>query len=389
MTSRLLIECGVAQTRAACLIDDVVWKFWFGHARGDEADRGEPRAGCRYAGRVQRVDASLNAAFIDIGASRDGFLALTKRDNKTLAEGALVVVEIKSPPRQDKGATLRFVDTAPELSAPGPIGPAPDPVIEAVHAIGADASEIIVDSGEARVALNDAGIGNVIHESRPISLFETSGAERELVAALGRFALLRGGGRLVIDEAQALTSIDVDSAGLNASSSARLREKMAIAAAEEAARQISLRNVGGHVVIDFPPISSDTARARFQETLFQAMGKLDGARAMSFSKSGLFSLTLPHKVSSLLDQFTERHGSEPTPGRRFTVYNVAQTAIRALETRLRTDPSARLNLAVGKSVNDCLEMTPQWCNRLTARYGARFDIETDQTLEGRSFDISE
>ncbi|MBL4618753.1 MAG: ribonuclease E/G [Marinicaulis sp.] len=81
---------------------------------------------------------------------------------------------------------------------------------------------------------------------------------------------------MIIDEAQALTAIDVDSAGLTASSPTRLREKMAIAAGYEAAHQISLRNIGGHIAIDFPAMSGQGARERFNEHLKKAMASIEG-----------------------------------------------------------------------------------------------------------------
>ena len=50
---RLIVECGAAETRAALLKDDKVWKFWFGPARGDEASDNFPAAGRRFAASLR------------------------------------------------------------------------------------------------------------------------------------------------------------------------------------------------------------------------------------------------------------------------------------------------------------------------------------------------
>ena len=385
---RVIIECGAAQTCAALLVDDIVWKFWFGPARGDEPADQFPHAGRLFAGRIKRVDRSLNAAFVDVGDARDGFLPLKKGNQADCIEGALIKVEIKSPPRQAKGAALRFVASL-EIGEPGRLPPFRDVVIEAAEAIGADADEILVDDGAALRVLQPAGFERVRHESRPVALFEHYGAAHELDAAHERIVPLAGGGQLIIDEAQALTAIDVDTGGLSALSPARLREKIAFAAASEATRQISMRDIGGHVVIDFPDIPGDAGRKRFQEYLRKVMARLDGVSATSFSRSGLYSFTAPHHALSLLDRITEVKPVAPVAGRFVTVEAAAKSSLANLERNLRSSPKSRFLLTVGDEVEACFSQHPQWRQRLTHRYGARFEIVADDKFGDRSFDLSE
>ena len=77
------------------------------------------------------------------------------------------------------------------------------------------------DDGLAKRVLQDTGVSQVQHESHPLSLFEKYGADVALEAAFDPVAPIEQGGRLVIDETQALTAIDVDTAGLGASSPLR------------------------------------------------------------------------------------------------------------------------------------------------------------------------
>lgn len=386
----LIIECGAAETRAALIDNDRVRRFWFGPARGDEAADGAARAGRRFAGRVTAVDQSLGAAFLDIGDGLDGYLPIKKACREKITEGALIAVFVKSPPRQGKGAALKFLDEDVPNRKPGRIEPIEDAAVEAARAIGAGAQRIIVDDGRARAALSAAELkAEIDHEDHLSSLFEACGADAELESAFAPAVPISGGGNLIIDETQALTAIDVDTAGLAASSPARLREKIAVAAAFEAARQIGLRNIGGHVAIDFPSLDTKASRDRFREKLRAALSQIDGAGALSFSKSGLCSFTVPHHAQSLLERFTEPASNDPVPGRRFTLDWRAKSALRRLEERLRAAPRAKLRLVAGVGLSNYLNRHPVWLDRLRDRCGARFEVVTDKQVETRTFDLSE
>jgi Ribonuclease G/E len=390
MTSRLVIECGVAETRAAFIEDSQVARFWFGPARGDEERDMAPRAGRCFAGRVKSINHSLNAAFVDIGHGLDAFLQLNKNIEPYITEGALIGVSVKSPPRQGKGAVLKYLDAVLDQDAPGRLPPFQDAAVEAVAAIGAGADAISIDNGQASAVLKASGYSaDISYEQHAVALFEVYEAESALEVAFDRRVYLNGGGELIIDEAQALTAVDVDTAGLTSSSPARLREKIAIAAAHEAAHQISLRNIGGHVVIDFPSINSKTARVRFNEHLKKAMMKIDGAGGFGFSKSGLFCFTAPHHAQSLLERFTEISPGRPVSGRRFTIDFQVKSAIRNLEHRLRAAPRAVLRIRLGSVLNGYIKIRRNWRDRLRERYGARFEIVADDGIKERAYELSE
>jgi len=391
VTSQLLIECGVAEIRA-CLIEQYEpVRFWFGQARGDEHLDVSPRAGRNYVGRVMSTNTPLNAAFVDIGDGRDAYLPLSKKYADEIHDGALIDVRVKSPPHQAKGALLRYVGMHDEkFDEPGACGPAVDAALEAVKLIGAGVEEILVDDGAAAAMLKSSDIdAQVGHETHSVPLFESFGVEAALDIAFEPIVPIEGGGRLVIDVSQALTAIDVDTGGLTASSSQRLREKVAIAAVHEAARQIRLRNIGGHVVIDFPSISGASARIRFNEQLKKAMKTIKGAGAFSFSKSGLFSFTVPHVMQSLWERFTEPTHTIPSPGRCFTTEWQAKSAIRKLEHRLGAARQSRFGLRLGVSLDSYIRGHDSWIERLRERYSARFEVICDDTMEERGFEIAE
>lgn len=390
-TTMLVIECGVAQTRAGLVKNDEVERVWFGAALGDEPLDQTPQAGRQYFGRVTAINASLNAAFIDLGSGGDGYLALSKKLESTVNEGAVIRVEIKSPPRQRKGAVVKFV-SSDELKdgSPGRCSPFQNPVIEALNNIGATATEILIDDGKMASQLRNQARGlEINHYTDTCPLFESFGIEPVLEEIFERSIDIAGGGRLIIDEAQALTAIDVDTAGLSALSSERLREKIAVAAAHESMRQIKRRNIGGHVVIDFPKLKSDISRNRFAEILRNTMSQIDGASGFSFSKSGLFSMTVPHRYQSFSERFTEIDSQNPIPGRYFSVEWQAQSAIRKLEHRLRANPTHHFHLQLGEALFNYIHAKDEWLRRLQERYSVRFSLILDEKRMKSHFEITE
>jgi hypothetical protein len=111
MASELFINAGAGETRAALVEDGVLQAYAVQPVAGDGA-----RAGEIYIGRVTRVMAAMQAAFVDIGQDRDGFLSL--RDAPALHEGMALAVQVTRPALGEKGAklTARVVLT-PELEA--------------------------------------------------------------------------------------------------------------------------------------------------------------------------------------------------------------------------------------------------------------------------------
>jgi ribonuclease G len=127
-------------------------------------------------------------------------------------------------------------------------------------------------------------------------LFEAFGLEDVLDSTLNRRVDLPSGGYLMIDYAEALTVIDVNSGSfVGRGKSARLEDtitKTNLEAADEVVRQLRLRDIGGIIVIDF----IDMARARNRDAVLKALrGNLDEDRTKTFvveiSPLGLVEMT--------------------------------------------------------------------------------------------------
>jgi ribonuclease G len=129
----------------------------------------------------------------------------------------------------------------------------------------------------------------------PKPLFEKWDVEKEIQSTLVRRVDLPSGGYLVIDYAEALTVIDVNSGSFTGRGRGGLEETITRVnneAAEEAVRQLRLRDIGGIIVIDF----IDMARARNRDKVLTTLRKaLDADKSKSYvvevSPLGLVEMT--------------------------------------------------------------------------------------------------
>ncbi len=385
-TRKLIIECGVAETRAVLIENDETRRFWFGPARGDEAADRMPVCGRRFAGKILSTDKSLNAMFVDIGAATAGFLPLAKGE-AGVSDGAMIGVEVKRAPRGAKGATLsRLVGEACGQGV-GPLGEAADAVLQAMSVLGGGVDEVIIDSGAASAVLrrHTTSSAQVTHESG--NLFEAYGATAALDGAFARAITLPSGGRLTIDEAEALTAIDVDSASAISASSERLSARINKEAVIVAACEIKRRDIGGQIVIDFLPISN-AARGQLNANLKQ---HFTGAQKAGWTKSGLFTFVLPRPGPSLMEWASEDvagHGGLAS-GRQYSAAYLLTTVMWRAEALLKVLPAARCRIGLGRELKRALDDRADWIERLYSRYGARVNFVLDATLEGRDFELIE
>ncbi len=125
-------------------------------------------------------------------------------------------------------------------------------------------------------------------------IFEHFGIEKQIKSSFGKTVSFRNGAYLIIEHTEALHVIDVNSG--NRSKSVSNQETNAfetnLAAAEEIARQLRLRDMGGIIVVDFIDMQSSEHKQKVNEKIKQAM---DNDRAkhsiLPLSKFGLMQIT--------------------------------------------------------------------------------------------------
>ena len=127
--------------------------------------------------------------------------------------------------------------------------------------------------------------------SGPFSLAAVFRLEDLAQQASRRKILLANGGSVVFDPTEALLAVDVNSGQADASSTAQLRLKTNLLAANEIARQIRLRQVNGLVVVDFIRLADDAARDTLAQAFTEALS-FDRSRITigGFTRLGLFEI---------------------------------------------------------------------------------------------------
>ncbi|MFV8820120.1 ribonuclease G [Haliea sp. E17] len=174
---------------------------------------------------------------------------------------------------------------------------------------------ILVDSRETFTALQEfcgeympevSGLLELYPDGRP--LFDLHGIELDIQRALSRKVELKSGGYLVIDQTEAMTTIDVNTGSYVGRRN--LEEtifKTNLEAASVLARQLRLRNLGGIIIVDFIDMQDEEHRRQVQRALEKAMaGDPAHNRITGVSELGLIEMTRERTRESLSQQLCEQ-----------------------------------------------------------------------------------
>jgi len=225
-------------------------------------------------------------------------------------------------------------------------------------------------------------------------IFETHGVQKQIDDAFHRQVWLKCGGYIVIDETEALVAIDVNT-GRN--KGGRDVEKTILQtnleAADEIARQLRLRNIGGLIIADF----IDMKGRRDQQAVYNLMKerlKRDKARThvLPISQLGLMEMTRQRAQESLSDTIYENC---PYCGGRGVVKTTMSTSVelhRTLNTVMRRyqdsihDIRVILNPDVLKRLK---EEDEELLVELERRYAGRLMFRADPTFHHEKFVITD
>ena len=139
------------------------------------------------------------------------------------------------------------------------------------------------------------------HYDKQEQIFDAYGIELEIPKALGKRVWLKSGGYIVIDQTEALISIDVNTGKFVGKAS--LEDtilKTNIEAVKEVAYQIRLRNLGGIIIVDFIDMEKEENREKLFSVFQEAM-KMDRAKCtiLQVSELGLIEMTRKRVRESL------------------------------------------------------------------------------------------
>ena len=358
----------------------------------ESSDR-EQKKGNIYRAKISRIEPSLEAAFIDFGSERHGFLPLKEispeyfynapgdseraKIEKVLKEGQELIVQVEKEERGTKGAALTtFISLAGRYLVLMPNNPDAGGISRRIE--GEDRTELrdklanLKITPGAGIIIRTAGVGRTVEELQwdldyldtawqairkaalsgvaPFLIYQESNVivrairdylrqdigevlvdneevftkvkdlvqqvmpsydskvklyqdetplfnrfqiEGQIESAFQREVRLPSGGAIVIDPTEALVSIDINSA--RATKGGDIEEtalQTNLEAADEIARQLRLRDMGGLIVIDFIDMSANKNQKAVENQLKEAL-KSDRARVQigRISRFGLLEMS--------------------------------------------------------------------------------------------------
>jgi ribonuclease G len=225
-------------------------------------------------------------------------------------------------------------------------------------------------------------------------LFEKWGIDKEIESTLGRRADLPSGGYLIIDYAEALTVIDVNSGSFTGRGKGGLEEtitRVNTEAADEAVRQLRLRDIGGIIVIDF----IDMARARNRDKVLKTLRKaLDTDKSKSYvvevSPLGLVEMTRQNVTDGVREILTAPCPTCEGEGVVLSAETVALDAMRRLpDVAAGAKDAEALLLRVNPKVAAELIDPDSGLAELEAETGKQFHFEGGDALPIDTFDVVE
>src|SRR4051795_2560780 len=229
-------------------------------------------------------------------------------------------------------------------------------------------------------------------DSKP--LFERFRIDKEIESTLNRRVDLPSGGYLIIDYAEALTVIDVNSGSFTGRGKGGLEEtitKVNTEAAEEAVRQLRLRDIGGIIVIDFIDMARASNRDKVLKTLRKA---LDADKSKSYvvevSPLGLVEMTRQNITDGVREILTAPCPTCAGEGVILSAETVALEGLRKMRDIVAENPGdeaflVRVNPKVAHELTD----PDSGLAELEEETGKRFHFEGGEALPIDTFTVVE
>ncbi|MGZ8155567.1 MAG: ribonuclease G [Burkholderiales bacterium] len=260
-----------------------------------------------------------------------------------------------------------------------------------------DTVRILIDSRETFLAMQQFAAEftpNVIQRleryqgERP--LFDLYGVEDEIEKALARRVDLKSGGYLIIDQTEALTTIDVNTGGyVGGRSFDDTIFKTNLEAAQVIARQLRLRNLGGIIIIDFIDMDSEEHRNAVLNEFRKALAR-DRTRMTvnGFTQLGLVEMTRKRTRESLAHVLCEACPVCEGRGQLKTAQTVCYQVLRELLREARQFDAREFRILASQQVIDMfLDEESQSLAILSDFIGKPVSLQVESAYNQEQFDI--
>jgi ribonuclease G len=264
--------------------------------------------------------------------------------------------------------------------------------------VGAATARVLVDSREnhQKLAAFAQGympqlVARIEHYTGERPLFELYNVEDEIERALSRRVELKSGGYLIIDQTEAMTTIDVNTGGFVGSRNFDdTIFKTNLEAAQAIARQLRLRNLGGIIALDFIDMQSDEHRGAVLEEFKRALAR-DRTRITvnGFTALGLVEMTRKRTRESLAHVLCEPCPTCGGRGEVKTADTVCYEILREILREARAFNEARefRILASQRVIDRFLEEEAPSLEMLSGFIGKRVSMQVESSYTQEQFDI--
>jgi ribonuclease G len=263
--------------------------------------------------------------------------------------------------------------------------------------VGEDSGRVLVDSRENFAKLQafagdytPAVLPKLEYYTGERPLFDLHNVEEEIEKALARRVDLKSGGYLILDQTEAMTTIDVNTGGF-----VGLRNfddtifKTNLEAAQVIARQLRLRNLGGIIIIDFIDMDSAEHRQAVLEELNKALARDRTKMTVNgFTTLGLVEMTRKRTRESLEHVLCEPCGTCGGRGVLKTARTVCYEVLREILRESRQFNAREFRILAAQSVIDLfLEEESQSLAMLGDFIGKPVSLQVETSYTQEQFDI--
>jgi ribonuclease G len=221
-------------------------------------------------------------------------------------------------------------------------------------------------------------------------LFDVYNVEKEIEKALARRVDLKSGGYLIIDQTEAMTTIDVNTGGfVGTRNFDDTIFKTNLEAAQALARQLRLRNLGGIIVLDFIDMDNEEHRAAVLEELRKALSR-DRTRMTvnGFTQLGLVEMTRKRTRESLAHVLCEPCPTCGGRGEVKTARTVCYEILREILREARAFNAREFRILAGRPVIDLFEEEEsQSLAMLSDFIGKPISMQVESSYTQEQFDI--
>ncbi|HYA19485.1 MAG TPA: ribonuclease G [Burkholderiales bacterium] len=263
--------------------------------------------------------------------------------------------------------------------------------------VGEDTGHIVVDSRETfqkmRAFADDYACNakqRLEHYTGERPLFDLHGVEDEIEKALARRVDLKSGGYLIIDQTEALTTVDVNTGGfVSGRNFDDTIFKTNLEAAHVIARQLRLRNLGGIIIVDFIDMDSEEHRNAVLAEFRKALARDRTRKTVNgFTTLGLVEMTRKRTRESLAHLLCEPCPTCGGRGEVKTARTVCYEILRELLREARQFSAGEYRILASQEVIDLfLDEESQSLAMLGAFIGKPISLQVETLYPQEKYDI--